>query len=85
MTITDNTQLSVSDYYSEDGKPIKCWKCNSINIKDFIVDIIDNQIVLEFECVCTDCNERVGYNFHGYYDPCFMLNERFIKTNIKEN
>ena len=63
--------------YDEDGAPIKCWKCGAEKITEKVTDTLDvgvgRGVMMEFECICGQCGERVGYWAHGSYDPCFMM------------
>ena len=66
----------MNNCYSEDGAPIKCCKCGSEQITEKVTNTLDvgvgRGMPMEFECVCDQCGEVVGYWAYGYYDPSFM-------------
>lgn len=53
-------------------KPLKCTKCGSTDIDEITKDTI-NMIRSEFECVCKQCNQCLGYWAYGSYDPCYYM------------
>ena len=56
---------NIQDYYQYDGTPIKCIKCDSKNLKDEILAIVDIYQGMgptsELEVKCLECGEIVGY------------------------
>jgi hypothetical protein len=62
--------------YAQDGAPVKCWKCGCDQITERVTDRLDVGVglgmMMEFECLCSLCGERIGYWAHGSYDPSFM-------------
>lgn len=57
----------MSENYSKDGSPIRCYKCGSTDIESKIEDRIDH-IVCEESFHCGACQTRVGYWAYGYFD-----------------
>ena len=76
-----------ADCYTEDGQPMKCWKCGGTEITEKVRDMLDvwcgQGPVMEFECVCGNCGESVGYWAHGYYDPGYMdYHRKMMVANV---
>lgn len=61
----------MSEYYREDGCPVKCIVCQSTKLKDKITDTLDGHLIMEYAIHCEDCGSMVGYWAHGWFDPFF--------------
>ena len=71
LDFTEHNKKS-SEYYSEDGHPIKCKACGSVDIVEIVIDVIDfyngmgPPCEIEYKCVTCDCT--VGWWTYGRYD-----------------
>jgi hypothetical protein len=54
-------------YIKEDGFPLKCFRCDSINLEFKVKDTM-NGIVSEEEVLCKDCKSPVAYWSYGYWE-----------------
>ena len=59
--------LIADGYYSESGRPTKCTECESVIIKDKVVDSIKGQ-PCEKNIFCGSCNAHLGYWSYGIYE-----------------
>jgi hypothetical protein len=59
-------------YISDTYEPLKCINCNSTRLRWTDTDTLDN-IVLEKEVSCNDCNEVIAYWITGNWD--FTIHE----------
>lgn len=79
--------MKVEDYFNKDGSPIKCPKCNSINITEKIISMIDVYQgmgpISEAEYYC-ECGECVGFWSYGSWYPDAKRNFEMI-NNKEEN
>jgi len=53
-------------YISKDGTPLKCFNCESKELKDNITDSTE-QGIMEYEKVCINCNKIVGCWAYGHW------------------
>lgn len=64
----------MSDYFEPDGAPIKCPKCDSKNIQEKILGVVDVYHGMgptsEAEYYC-ECGECVGYWAYGSWYPSY--------------
>ena len=64
------------DCYSEDGVPIRCWKCGGTDQREEIRGVVDvwqgQGPVCEYEIFCAACGTGIGYWAYGYFDPSYM-------------
>jgi len=62
------------EYFESDGAPIKCPKCNSMNIHEKILGVVDvyNGMgpTCEAEYYC-ECGETVGFWGYGSWHPSY--------------
>lgn len=63
-----------TEFYDDDGAPIKCKHCRSTSIEEKATDAID-LIETERDCVCSGCGALIGAWAYGVYDSHFMENE----------
>ena len=52
-------------YILKDGTPLKCLKCDSKDITNTNYDLLDSQLVCEYEVKCNACNSIVGRWAYG--------------------
>jgi hypothetical protein len=66
----------MSDYYTEEGCPIKCMACGHDVIRERVIAMVDFYNGMgppcEIEYVCEACGTVAGYWLYGVYDPGFM-------------
>jgi hypothetical protein len=60
--------MNVSNYFDDDGAPVKCPKCQSIKFTEKILGVVD--VYHEAEYIC-ECGEIVGFWAYGSWDPSF--------------
>ena len=60
--------MNVSDYFEDNGAPIKCPKCQSIKFIEKIVGIVDVYKEAEYYC---GCGEIVGFWAYSKWDSYF--------------
>lgn len=66
MTIEDYYKKQLQDgYISKNGAPLKCIKCESINLIDKVTDTLDGHTVLEYYVYCKDCGTKTGSWAYG--------------------
>lgn len=61
-------ECQINEYYLDDGFPIKCWHCQSNDIRSDIKDILTH-IISEQEYICNSCGSDLAYWAYGYFDP----------------
>ena len=70
--------LGGNDWYTEDGQPIKCWKCGCTEQREVVISMVDvfqgMGPVCEYEVFCAVCGESIGYWAYGSFDPGYMAN-----------
>lgn len=62
---------TITDYYNEDGMPIKCKFCDSTELEDEVEERLD-YTASRYAVVCTQCHAEVGYWAYGYFNPMYM-------------
>ena len=54
--------LGGNDWYTEDGQPIKCWKCGCTEQREVVISMVDvfqgMGPVCEYEVFCAVCAEK---------------------------
>jgi hypothetical protein len=72
LVITAGSQ----DCYTENGAPVKCWKCGGTKQREEVrsmVDVLYGQgPVCEYEVFCAECGTAIGYWAYGSFDPSYM-------------
>lgn len=53
------------DYMKEDGTPLKCWKCESKDLK--FTNHYDEAILVEISVKCNECDSDVGLWSYGVW------------------
>lgn len=56
--------MKKEEYYTEDGQPIRCYKCGCENLHDRTMNGQDGHI-WEFERSCTECKHKLGWWAYG--------------------
>ena len=59
----------MSEYVADDGAPLKCTKCESVELKEIPKEFIEGCTgPCEYEVVCSKCNQKLGYWAYGYWE-----------------
>lgn len=74
--MTVDTEVIWRDCYTEDGAPVKCWKCGSAEQQEVVRDFLDvfqgQGPVCEYEVFCADCGTSIAYWAYGSFDPSYL-------------
>ena len=70
----------LSDYFKDDGTPIKCFVCGCPDLKDRVMDAIEHT-VCEVEVSCAH-GHKVGYWAYGSWDPGAMENAQQLISRM---
>jgi len=54
-------------YISENGTPLKCFKCESKEMSEVNHDYLDGGRILEYDIKCKDCDTIVGSWAYGHW------------------
>lgn len=57
-----------SQFYLDDGTPVKCWKCLSVEFKAQVWSDISGTVA-ESEIQCARCDQSLAYWAYGSYAP----------------
>ena len=70
-----SVRLHVSEFYADDGQPIKCFTCGGTKIAEHVRGVIDFYMgqgpASEIEYVCDGCGTTVAYWAYGHFDPSY--------------
>ena len=64
--------MKISDYFKDDGTPVKCYICGSSELRERVVDVIDG-VACEIDVSCAH-GHSVGYWAYGSWDPGVIEN-----------
>jgi len=67
-------QSAIAAYFKEDGQPIKCPQCGSVDLKERVTDMIEHT-VCETEVKCAN-GHYLGHWAYGSWDPSFEEDAR---------
>ena len=55
-------------YYAEDGEPIRCFDCGSVDLAEKVTDHLD-WLPCEKFTYCRDCRTKLNHWAYGYWGP----------------
>lgn len=59
-------------YFKEDGEPIRCFHCESEDIRCEVKHTYANGTASEILFYCSDCEKHLGYHAHNRFDKYFV-------------
>lgn len=54
-------------FISNNGTPLKCHECDSIDLKDYN-KLYEEHILIEYDCKCNKCGTMLGHWAYGYWE-----------------